>query len=638
VTIADDAMKKKTKPSDTEKQVPLRASKPPAKVFYVVSLLIPVLFFILLEAALRVFNYGYDYTQWVNPAKGLYVLNPDIAHKYFHDMQTVPYSIGDVFDEVKKPNGFRAFVLGESSGAGYPYSPIGSFSRYLQQRLSIVYPESKIEVVNCSMTAINSYTLRDLVPGILHEKPDVILIYAGHNEYYGALGVGSLESIGPSRALINVVIYLEQFKTFELLRNLIGSTAGLFAGSRPLPTGTLMSRMAQDQYIGLNSSVYRKGIEQFSGNLRDIMEMASQSHVPVILATLACNLKDQYPFVSVNEHGLPSAGKMFEEAQRSFTKKDWRAADSLFRYAKDLDALRFRAPTEMNTVIASMAKEFHSPLVDVDSAFVAVSPDHITGDNLMTDHLHPTLRGYQIIGDLFYRAMETNGLLPKSKPLLLNDRQQDSITVATFPFAPIDSIVGRYRIKLLKNDWPYISKKDKLPDAAVLQPRDHIDSIAYQLVEDKTNWDIAHRKAAQWYASNNDIHSFLREMDVLISQYPIVLEYYDDAANMLLAKQEYEKAYFYLSKRNEMEPGAFTTKWMGIIDLYRHQIGDAEKYLNQSIAFNRNDSQVWYDLAGVYVEEKNYQKALEVTNKALELSPHYIEALALRAKLQEAVK
>ena len=127
-------------------------------------------------------------------------------------------------------------------------------------------------------------------------------------------------------------------------------------------------------------------------------------------------------------------------------------------------------------------------------------------------------------------------------------------------------------------------------------------------------------------------------MDVLISQYPIVVEYYDDAANLLLKKQEYDKAYYYLSKRNQMEPGAFSTKWLGIINLYKHQAGPAEKYLNQSIAFDRNDSQVWYDLAGVYVEEKNYHKALEMTDKALALSPHYADALALRTTLQNALK
>ncbi len=631
-------MTKKIKSSNIGKNAPPRASKPPVKIFYAISLLIPILFFLLLEAGLRIFNYGYDYMQWVNPAKGLYVLNPDLAHKYFHDIEGVPYSIGDVFDEVKKPNSFRVFVLGESSGAGYPYSPIGSFSRYLQQRLSLVYPESKVEVVNLSLTAISSYTMRDLTPGILQEKPDVILIYAGHNEYYGALGVGSLESFGNSRSLINLVIYLEQFKTFQLVRNVIRSATGLLAGSRQVPSGTLMARMAQDQYIGLNSSVYKRGVEQFEGNMHDIMEMASEQHIPVILGTLACNLKDQYPFVSVEEDGLPPAGKIFEQAQQAFGKKDWHAADSLFRYAKDLDALRFRAPSEINTVITNLAREFHCPVVNIDSAFEAVSPGHIVGDNLMTDHLHPTLQGYQLMGSLFYDEMERTGLLPKSKPLNLNDRQQDSMAVVNFPFTKIDSVIGRYRIKLLKNDWPYISKKNKIPDAVVLQPGDHIDSIASDLVEDKTNWDIAHRKAAEWYASRNDVSSFLHEMDVLISQYPIVVEYYDDAANFLLERKVYDKAYYYLWKRNEMESGAFTTKWIGIINLYRHQTAAAEKYLNQSIAFNRNDSQVWYDLAGVYVEEKNYQKALEMTDKALALSPHYADALALQTTLRNALK
>ena len=631
-------MTKKIKISDSGKNASPRTVKPPARIFYVITLLIPFFFFLLLEAGLRIFNYGYDYAQWVNPAKGLYVLNPDIAHKYFHDIQGVPYSDGDIFDEIKKPNAFRVFVLGESSGAGYPYLPIGSFSRYLQQRLSLAYPESKIEVVNCSMTAINSYTLRDLTPGILREKPDVILIYAGHNEYYGALGVGSLESFGHSRTLINLVIDLEQFKTFQLLRNLIGSAAGLFGGSKQLPSGTLMSRIAQDQYIGLNSSIYKNGVEQFKGNMHDIMEMASEDHVPVILGTLACNLKDQFPFVSVEEHGLPPAGKIFAQAQQAFEKKEWQSADSLFRYAKDLDALRFRAPTELNTVIEGLAKEFHSPVVNIDSAFEAVSPGGVVGDNLMTDHLHPTLQGYQFMGNLFYGEMEKTGIMPSSKPLTLDDRQQDSMTVVNFPFARIDSVIGRYRIKLLKNDWPYIDKKNKLPDAVVLQPRDHIDSIAFELVEDKINWDMAHRRAAQWYLLGNDIASFLREMDVLISQYPIVVEYYDDAANVLLKKQAYDKAYSYLSRRNEIEPGAFSTKWMGIINLFKHQTAAAEKYLNQSIAFDRNDSQVWYDFAGVYVEEKNYPKALEMVDKALALSPHYADALALRSKLQEVVK
>jgi len=51
------------------------------------------------------------------------------------------------------------------------------------------------------------------MPGILEQRPDLILIYAGHNEYYGALGVGSMENLGTSRTIVNFVISLEKFKT-----------------------------------------------------------------------------------------------------------------------------------------------------------------------------------------------------------------------------------------------------------------------------------------------------------------------------------------------------------------------------------------------------------------------------------------
>jgi tetratricopeptide (TPR) repeat protein len=488
------------------------------------------------------------------------------------------------------------------------------------------------------MTAINTYTIRDLFPGILEQMPDLVLIYTGHNEYYGALGVGSMESLGISRTVVNLVIYFERFKTFQLIRNLLKSAAGLLGGKREALSGTLMARMAQNQYIGLNSDIYKKGIEQFRGNMHDILEMTKKQNVPVILGTLPSNLKDQYPFVSIKEKGYPPADKVFIQAQESLAKNDWKSADSLFRYAKDLDALRFRAPSEINKTIISLGKEFNYAVVNIDSVFDAISPDNISGDNIMTDHLHPTLRGYQIIGDIFYRGMEDSKLLPKTTPKNLNDREQDSITVKNFPFTRLDTIISEFRIKILKNDWPYVKKENKIPENKLFQLKDFIDSIAYNLTSDKTNWEAAHSKAADWYADRNDLNSFAGIMNVLISQYPIVLEYYDYTANVLLGKKDYEKAYYYLNKRNGIESTAYTTKWIGIINLYRNHLDTAENFLNQSVSLDKNDSQVWYNLAGVYVNKNNYTKALEMVNKAISLQSNYPEAIALQRQLQQAMK
>jgi tetratricopeptide (TPR) repeat protein len=424
----------------------------------------------------------------------------------------------------------------------------------------------------------------------------------------------------------------------QFVRNLIKGAVSLLGSKNEPATGTLMSRMAKDQYIGITSGNYNKGIEQFEGNIRDILQMAKNKNVPVILGNLACNLKDQKPFVSISEKGYPRADMVFQEAKAMLTARNIAKADSLFKLAKDLDALRFRAPTEINNLIVVLGKDFNCPVVNIAAAFDALSPDQITGDNLMTDHLHPTLNGYMIIGDLFYREMVRNKILPSTKPLKLNDRAQDSITLANFPFTRIDSVIGYYRIKLLKNDWPYIEKSKKIREDVLLNPKDKIDSLAFDLVYEKINWDLAHRKAAEWYLAKKDYKSFMSVMDVLISQYPIVVAYYDYTANILLQIKDFDNAYNFLYKRNAYEPCAFSSKWLGILDLNKNKLASSQKYLNQSLSFDDHDSQVWYNLAGIYVNQKNYSKAIETIDKAISITPDYREAIALRNQLQHAIK
>jgi hypothetical protein len=237
-------------------------------IFYLILVLIPILFFVLLEIGLRIFNYGIDMEQWISMPGNKLMLNPEIARRYFYNTNNVPYSNEDLFDKIKAKNSFRIFVLGESSAAGYPYLPIGAFSRYLQKKLELLYPNSKIEVVNISMTAINTYAIRDMFPEVLEQKSDLVLIYTGHNEYYGALGVGSNESLGSSPKFINTILYLNRFKTVELLRNLIFSVSKMFSGNKSSTDGTLMSRIVKDQYIQLNSKQYNDGVNQFERRLK----------------------------------------------------------------------------------------------------------------------------------------------------------------------------------------------------------------------------------------------------------------------------------------------------------------------------------------------------------------------------------
>jgi tetratricopeptide (TPR) repeat protein len=619
-----------------------KASSPPRKAsetkklktpwwFYFVQIAIPVLFFVILEILLRIFNYGYDYTQWVNVTKDKYILNPELTRKYFYTTSSVPISNGNMFDVQKAENAYRVFILGESSAAGYPFSPNGDFGKYIRKRLELNFPDKKIEVINLGITAINTYTIRDIFPGVIDQKPDLVLIYTGHNEYYGALGIGSSEFIGSSRKVVNFVLWLNKFKTTQLVRNIMKWGVGLFSSNKAgEKSGTLMSRMAKDQYIEYDSPKFNAGLEQFEGNMKDILDEAASHNVKVILGTLTSNLRSQYPFVSVKGK-YPQASFIYNEANQ-YLGKDNQKADSLFRYAKDLDALRFRGSEKMNKIIRQLAYQYKYPLVNIDSIFAVSSPYGITGDNLMTDHLHPTLEGYQLIGKSFFEVMQKGNFLPGHITSSMAPDLQDSFVKANYNFSHLDSVIARYRIIVLKNDWPFTEPKSVPYLLSQMKPGMFIDTLALKVLENSVDWEKAHRLAASYYFSKGDYKGFTDEMLVLIDQFPIVENYYSSAED-LLEKKQYDLAKEILVRKYKIYPDALSTKWIGIISLSRGDAKTAIKYLSESLEYNGSDEQVIYNLAGAYSTDGQFQKGLETINKCLSINPSFPGAVDLRNQL-----
>jgi len=623
--------KKLSKPQQSNSEVS-RGTRSPGW-FYLVLILLPVVFLVLLEILLRIFNYGIDLPQWVQVDKTRQILNPEIAYKYFYTTKNIPQSNQNVFDVVKSPHSYRVFVFGESSAAGYPYIPNGSFSNYLQKRLELLYPQKKIEVVNVSISATNTFTMRDLMPGVIEQKPDLIIFYAGHNEYYGALGVGSMESIGSSRSIVNTVMWLNQFKTVELLRNSIKFILGLFSGDKAKPAGTLMSQMAKEQSITYQSDIFNSGLEQFEGNMRDMLEMTKEAGIPVLFGMLTSNLKDQEPFISVKSEGVPSAQEIFNSAKQELKKGNTLKAAELFRYAKDLDVLRFRAPEKINMIIKDLASEFNYNYVNIDSVFNKMSPDGIVGDNLMTDHLHPTLSGNRTIGRLYFEKIRDLKLLQSDQNKNIPDQLQDSLTIRNIPFSELDSVIGKFRIAFLRNDWPYVDKNSRKDPAHLFRLKTSVDSLAYQLVNGNISWEKAHKEMALRYLNRKQYSLFSREVFVMADQYPFVVEYHQFAADQLVGRKEYDLALPHLFAQDKQYPDAFTSKWIGNIKLSRNEVEEAIRYLNKSLNYNNSDAQVLYNLAGAYSMTRQYNKALEVVNRSLSINPNDPKARALKAQL-----
>ncbi|MGD0591240.1 MAG: SGNH/GDSL hydrolase family protein [Bacteroidota bacterium] len=606
------------------------AGKKTPKWFFVVSVLLPVIFLAILEIFLRIIDYGYNFDQWVDVGEGKYVVNSNIGKKYFTSGSFNPTTSEDEFDIHKKANSFRVFVLGESSAEGFPYSPMGSFSRYIRKRLELVYPNTPIEVINLGMTAINSYTLLDLLPGVLDQKPDLILIYTGHNEYYGAMGVGSVESFGSYRALIRLMIYLNNFRITQLVRNSINWVSSLFSSGDKRATGTLMSRIVKDKYILLNSKEFDAGVQQFEDNLTDMLRLVKEKGVPVLIGMLVSNLKDQKPFISVSAPGYQTADQVYEEAENEVQNNHFTKADSLFKLAKDLDALRFRAPERINEIIDDLGKEFHVAIVPIDSIFDSASPEEIVGDNLIIDHLHPNVKGYQLMGKAFYDCMEKEGYLPKTENAEIPFGEQDSLTRANFMFTKLDSVMGNYYVKILKTDWPYVKQRAAISEFQsrdflnLLRPKDFIDSLAMLRIEQKVSWGDAHLIAATYHLRKDEVKEYLKYMNVLIYQYPN------------LRDLDFTLKYFY--EKHKIDLADYTPKRNGLMALYIGNFDNAIRHLTEAYKLNSKDPLVLYNLSLAYSKKKDFKTALTMINECLFAKPNYPEANNLKQQILSALK
>jgi lysophospholipase L1-like esterase len=616
----------------------LKKNKPPApKWFYGSLIVIPILFFILLEIGLRIFNYGNDDRIWVDISEDMQILNPELGYRYFFTTQNLPFSVESFIYKEKKENSFRVFVVGASSAAGYPYLSSASFSKFIRKKLEILYPEKVIEVANFSMSAINSYTIRDLMPDLLQKEPDLFLIYLGHNEYYGALGVGSMESLGSSRFNVNTTLWLNKFKTVELLRNIVKSISGIFSSENEITGGTLMAQLAQDKLIPYNSDIYWNGISQFEGNLRDILSMCKEANVPVIASTVASNFKDQKPFVSVKDSEFPPAEQIFNYAEKKLQAGETDSAKKLFIYAKELDALRFRAPEEINKTIIRLCDEFNYPFVKTDSLLNSVSNNGIVGDELMTDHLHPNVKGYQLIGNLFFSAMKNNGYLPTNEPSDLDEFTADSLVYAYYNFTLLDSTIADFRIKILKNDWPYINPVNQMPRNHLIKLNNLIDSLSIEVIDGRISREQARLKAAASYLKQNQVDDYATEMAALIDEFPFLYKYYNSTSRELISAGKFSRAYYFLKRGYDKKPDAFNSKWLGIIDLSQGFVDEAIIYLETSLKFDKKDPQSYFNITGAYAQKKEFRKALESINKCLQINPGFQRAEQIRQQLEAII-
>jgi tetratricopeptide (TPR) repeat protein len=444
------------------------------------AILFPLVIIGGLELGLRLFGYGYPtdfFLRYDIKGQGYYVPNDEFGCRFFPPAITrapMPQRMA-----VKKsPDTYRIFVFGESAAMGDP-DPSYGMGRYLQVLLQERYPEIHFEVICVAMTAIDSDVVLPIARECARRDGDLWVIYMGNNEMVGPFGAIKMVPFtsdftggnkaprpfdaetayglqAPPLGVIRTVIAVKATRLGQLLDNVIRRLRS--NSSTPTTWGGM--QMFMNGRIGYDDPARLRAYANFKGNLEDILRMAHGAGVPVVLSTVAVNLKECAPFASIHKPGLSTNqlsawNELFEEGitnetagfygdalvwygkaaeiDPQFAELQFRMGDCNlaltnsvqalpdFQLARDYDALDFRADSRINSAIRDEAARHGSDgvhLVEADKILAQNSPDGIPGLNFFYEHVHLNFAGNYLLALNF--AGQIKGLLPN--PLSARDK------------------------------------------------------------------------------------------------------------------------------------------------------------------------------------------------------------------------
>jgi len=402
--------------------------------FRLLALSLPLVIFAVAELSLRQFGFGGNpqMMRKVGQVEGgdLVVAEQGGAVSWFFASQHLMGSTEQqTFLDPKPTNTFRIILVGESAVQGYPQPRHLASSAFLQQMLQDLWPERQVEVINLGTTAIASFPVLGILTEALEFQPDLVVIYAGNNEFFGTYGVASTGRAGSRPWMLKVNRFLYSLAVVQGLGQFLST-------KKPDKDSTLMEAMMAQTHIGAGDWRRSAAANNLQRNLAEMLEDCRQRNVPALVCTLPSNERDLSPIGAEKLDDLPAktrdeiksllssaeltqwqknpeatvatlqqvialcpnhARAHFLIGQTRFAQGQHQAALDEFVTARDLDSMPWRPPSLSQEAILHAAREKQAPVCDLLAAFRAASPGGTIGWELMDDHVHPTLRGQALI-------------------------------------------------------------------------------------------------------------------------------------------------------------------------------------------------------------------------------------------------
>lgn len=585
------------------------------------TLALPLLILGGVEAALRVVQPDDGLSLFVHaPAVGgdYLVANRSVGERWFSGIDNPPAPAHEPFAREKPTRGFRVFVMGESAAAGFPYPRNVEFSRLLEDVLRDVLPGDSVEVINLAIAATNSFALLDMAGEVAAQHPDAVLIYAGHNEYYGALGAASRVSVPGGVTAVRFYMQLIRLRLVLALRNGMARVMAGRKSSGDIEAASLMEILARDRQIPLGGDRYKAGVNQFESNLEAICRLFKRKGIPVFVGSLTSNVRDQPPFAANANAASGSANSAFAAGRAAFGAGDTTLADSLYGLARDLDVVRFRAPSEFNRVIKRVTTGAGAEYVPVAEAFVAASPGGAPGSNIFLEHVHPTRAGQALIGRVFFESLLRSGVLgPDADSTRL--RTWDDYGRGT-RLTPFDERIAYHTTRTLKSRWPFVPVSRQVDYRGTYTPTNLLDSLAFA-VSAGSRWELGKLQLAGDYERRMQFDSAVAEYAGLARDAPLNSEPWLLTARALGRAGRTADAETALRRAVAIRPTPAALNVLGTRAAQEHEPARAISYFEQSLSIDPAQPEILYQLTLEYGVTRNLTAARGTAMRLARIAP-----------------
>jgi tetratricopeptide (TPR) repeat protein len=649
-------------------------------LFRLVSVvLVPVLFFGLLEAALRIAGYGFPPTAIIkSKVNGAMSCHDNVKFSWQFFPRNIAREFNPFIFPSKKPdNTYRVFIMGGSAAFGTP-DPAYSFWRILRVLLEDAYPGTNFEVIPLAMTAINSHVVLKIAKNCARYEPDLFIVYLGNNEVIGPYGAGTIfSSISGNLSLIRAGIAFKGMRLGQLLTNVLEST--IAGKGRPDVWGGL--EMFLNKQIRADDDALQDVYSHFQRNLEDIARVGCEAKANVIFCTVASNLKDCPPFASLHRADITEAQKQhwdeiykegveyerdgnyqqaierylaaaeidnsyadlqFRLGRCYWAVSDFGAAQDRYIKARQLDTLRFRADNRINEIICEAAggKEAEGVyLVDAVKVFEKNSPHGVVGDELLYEHVHMNFSGNYLLAKTIFRKIEQ--MLPKWI-VSQKARQQSMLTEA------------ECAQRLVYNDWARYNLASSVLNAHLKRPpftnqlyhdeqlkafEENLAALRSAAITPQALSDVAaqFRKAIRDKPSDFWLHweyaillsGDLKDHAATVEEYRLMMKLLPCSYKPRLAlavelaglNQLDEAKELLLTVLRIKPTSAIAYHYLGLIHQKQGRLDEAIKCYSTAVHLQPNYIEAYNTLAGALSEQGKIDRAIRICRKALLIAP-----------------